>query len=407
MTKAPIKTNDILADVSYEIRGELASRAMELERRGYEIISLNIGNPGLFGYRTPETMRLAMIENLGQSEAYCHQKGIFPAREAIVMQQQDRGVMVVSTRDIVMGNGVSECIDLALRALLCSGDEVLIPSPDYPLWSASVELNRGKPVYYNCLPDNGFVPDPDEIRALLTPRTRAIVIINPNNPTGVVYPRAIVEEIVRIAEAHQIVILSDEIYDQMLFDGAEHTPMATLVQDTLCLTFAGLSKIYRACGYRIGWIIFSGDRENANDLMHAVELLASLRLCANVPGQWAVQTALGGFQSIEGLLVPGGRLYQSRQAILDGVAASEYLSVEKPAGAMYAFIRVDQEKIPGFDDQQFAMELLEKRHVLVAPGSSFNVAYNDHFRITTLPDSRVMATVFERMNEVLIGISGL
>jgi alanine-synthesizing transaminase len=403
MTKKTIKTNDILRDVSYEIRGELASRAGELERSGYEIISLNIGNPGLFGYRTPETMRLAMIENLGQSEAYCHQKGIFPAREAVVMQQQDRGVLDVSVNDVIIGNGVSECIDLALRALLCSGDEVLIPSPDYPLWSASVSLNRGRPVYYNCLPENQFQPDPEEIRSLITPRTRAIVVINPNNPTGAVYPRAVLEEIVKIAEENQLVICSDEIYDQMLFDGAEHIPMATLVEDTLCVTFAGLSKVYRACGYRIGWIVFSGDREHAEEYMHAIELLASLRLCANVPGQWAVQTALGGFQSIAGLLIPGGRLYDSRQAVLDGIANSRYLDVVKPAGAMYAFVRVKRELLPDFDDRRFALELLEKKHVLVAPGSSFNVPYTDHFRVTTLPDSRKIDTVFERMEEILSG----
>ena len=401
MTRKNIKTNDILKDVSYEIRGELASRAGELERSGYEIISLNIGNPGLFGYRTPETMRLAMIENLGQSEAYCHQKGIFPAREAVVMQQQDRGVLDVSVNDVVIGNGVSECIDLALRALLCSGDEVLIPSPDYPLWSASVALNRGQPVYYHCLPENYFQPDPEEIRSLITPRTRAIVVINPNNPTGAVYSRPLLEEIAAIAEQHQLVVLSDEIYDQMLFDGAEHIPMATLVHETLCTTFTGLSKVYRACGYRVGWMTFSGDREHAGEYMHAVELLASLRLCANVPGQWAVQTALGGFQSIAGLLVPGGRLFQSRQAILDGVANSEYMSVIKPDGAMYAFIRVNREKLPDFDDQKFALDLLEKRHVLIAPGSSFNVPYNDHFRVTTLPESRKVSVVFERMEDIL------
>jgi alanine-synthesizing transaminase len=399
--KPPIRTNDILQDVRYEIRGELAARAQELERLGYEIISLNIGNPGLFGYRTPETMRLAMIENLGQSEAYCHQKGIFPAREAVVMQHQDRGVMEMTAEDVIMGNGVSECIDLALRALLNSGDEVLIPSPDYPLWSASVSLNRGRPVYYNCLPENGFQPDPDEIRQLITPATRGIVLINPNNPTGAVYSRELLEEIARIAEAHQLVVFSDEIYDQMLYEGAEHVPMATLVHDSLCATFGGLSKIYRACGYRVGWVAFSGDLEHAGEYLHAVELLSSLRLCANVPGQWAVQTALGGYQSIRKMTQPGGRLFQSRQAIIDGVAASKYLSLQKPAGAMYAFPAVEAELIPDFDDQYFALELLEKKHVLIAPGSSFNVPYNSHFRLTTLPDSRCMKEVFERMEEVL------
>ncbi|NNK33929.1 MAG: aminotransferase class I/II-fold pyridoxal phosphate-dependent enzyme, partial [Xanthomonadales bacterium] len=364
-------------------------------------ISLNIGNPGLFGYRTPETMRLAMIENLGQSEAYCHQKGVFPAREAVVMQQQDRGVMEVTADDVFMGNGVSECIDFVLRALLNGGDEVLIPSPDYPLWSASVSLNHGTPVYYNCLPENDFQPDPDEIRSLVTPRTRGIVLINPNNPTGAVYDRELLQAIATIAEEQQLIVFADEIYDQMLYGDAEHVPMATLVHDTLCATFNGLSKIYRACGYRVGWVAFSGDRENAADFLHAVELLASLRLCSNVPGQWAVQTALGGYQSVRELTAPGGRLFQSRQAVLDGVAASDYLELHAPDGAMYAFPSVDTERIPGFNDQKFALELLEKKHVLIAPGVSFNVPYRNHFRITTLPDEREMQDVFERMEEVL------
>jgi alanine-synthesizing transaminase len=404
MFKSPIKTNDILEGVLYEIRGELAARAVELERQGYEIISLNIGNPGLFGYRTPETMRLAMIENLGQSEAYCHQKGIFPAREAVVMQQQGRGVMDVSADDVFMGNGVSECIDLALRALLNSGDEVLIPSPDYPLWSASVALNHGTAVYYNCLPENDFQPDPEEIRSLVNERTRAIVLINPNNPTGAVYSRELLEEIAAIAEKNQLVVFSDEIYDEMLYGAAKHIPMATLVNDTLCVTFNGLSKVYRACGYRVGWMVFSGERENARDYLHAVELVASLRLCANVPGQWAVQTALGGYQSILELTSEGGRLFQARQAIIDGIKNSRFMSVVEPDGAMYAFPAIDTSQFDSFDDQAFAMELLEKKHVLIAPGSSFNVPYRNHFRLTTLPTERKMHTVFERMEDVLAGM---
>ena len=401
MNNTPVKTNSILEGVRYEIRGDLAARAHELERQGYEIISLNIGNPGLFGYRTPETMRLAMIENLGQSEAYCHQKGIFPAREAVVMQQQSLGVMDVTADDVFMGNGVSECIDLALRALLNNGDEVLVPSPDYPLWSASISLNHGSPVYYNCLPENGFQPDPEEILSLITPRTRGIVLINPNNPTGAVYSRELLEQIARIAEQHQLIVFSDEIYGDMLYADAKHIPMATLVHDTLCATFNGLSKIYRACGYRVGWIVFNGNRENARDYLHAIELLASLRLCANVPGQWAVQTALGGYQSIVDLTSPGGRLFQARQAIIEGVRKSKYLSLTEPDGAMYAFPAVDTELFESFDDQKFAMELLEKQHVLIAPGSSFNVPYRNHFRLTTLPTDRTMATVFERMEMVL------
>ena len=401
MLKTPIKTNHILEGVRYEIRGELAARAVAMERQGYEIISLNIGNPGLFGFRTPETMRLAMIENLGQSEAYCHQKGIFPAREAVVMQQQGRGVMDVTADDVFMGNGVSECIDLALRALLNSGDEVLIPSPDYPLWSASVALNHGTPVYYQCKPENGFQPDPDEIRSLLTPRTRAIVLINPNNPTGAVYGRELLEEVAAIAEKNRLVVFSDEIYDEMLYGEARHIPMATLVHDTLCVTFNGLSKVYRACGYRVGWMFFSGDKESAEEYLHAVELVASLRLCANVPGQWAVQTALGGYQSILELTAEGGRLFQARQAIIDGVNNSKFMSLHEPDGAMYAFPAIETGLFESFNDLDFAMELLEKKHILIAPGSSFNVPYRNHFRLTTLPSERKMHTVFERMEEVL------
>ena len=357
MLKSSIETNHILEGVRYEIRGELAARAVAMERQGYEIISLNIGNPGLFGFRTPETMRLAMIENLGQSEAYCHQKGIFPAREAVVMQQQGRGVMDVTADDVFMGNGVSECIDLALRALLNSGDEVLIPSPDYPLWSASVALNHGTPVYYQCKPENGFQPDPDEIRSLLTPRTRAIVLINPNNPTGAVYSRELLEEIAAIAEKNRLVVFSDEIYDEMLYGDARHIPMATLVHDTLCVTFNGLSKVYRACGYRVGWMFFSGDKEHAEEYLHAVELVASLRLCANVPGQWAVQTALGGYQSILALTSEGGRLFQARQAIINGVKNSKFMSLHEPDGAMYAFPAIDTSQFESFNDLEFAMEL--------------------------------------------------
>jgi len=406
MNTPSIPVNETLRDVRYEIRGELAHRARELARLGYEIIELNIGNPGLFGYRTPETMRLAMIENLAQSEAYSHQKGVFPAREAVVMQQQERGVLDVAAEHVFIGNGVSELIELCLRALLNAGDEVLVPSPDYPLWSASVALNQARPVYYACRPEAGFQPDPEELEALVTPRTRAVVLINPNNPTGAVYDRARLEAIARMAERRGLVVFADEIYDQMLYGEARHVPMATLVHDTLCVTLAGLSKVYRACGYRVGWAVFSGERDAAEDYLHAVELLASLRLCANVPGQWAVQTAIGGHQSIRGLVAPGGRLFESRRAIVDAVAASRFLSVVPPDGAMYGFIRADTDLLPEFDDRAFALELLEQKHVLVAPGSSFNVPYRDHFRVTTLPRPEVCTEVFRRMEEVLEGMVG-
>lgn len=397
-----IEPSAALADVKYEIRGQLANRAYELEKRGYEIISLNIGNPGLFGFRTPETMRLAMIENLGQAEPYCHQKGIFPAREAVVMQQQSRGIHHVSAEEVFIGNGVSELIDLSLRALLNPGDEVLVPSPDYPLWSAAVVLNGGVPRYYDCLPDNRFMPDPAQIEELITPRTKAIVVINPNNPSGAVYDRSVLEQIALLAADNALIVLADEIYDQMVYDDAEFIPFATLAGDGVCLTYSGLSKVYRACGYRVGWCVFGGDIEKARDYIHGMELLAALRLCSNVPGQWAVQTALGGFQSIAELVNPGGRLYQSRQCIIDRVAGSPYLTMVAPMGAMYAFIRMHERIAAKLDDQQFALELLENKHVLVAPGSSFNTSYLDHFRITTLPDPDTLHVVFDRIDDILV-----
>jgi alanine-synthesizing transaminase len=399
--KQPVRTSRQLRDVRYEIRGQLAHRAHELERQGYEIISLNIGNPGLFGLRTPETMRLAMIENLGASEAYCNQKGIFPAREAVVMRQQARGILGTTAEHVFMGNGVSELIDLTLRALLNEGDEVLIPSPDYPLWTAATVLNGGRAVYYPCPESNRFNPDIDALAAAITPRARAIVLINPNNPTGAVYDRECLVAIAELAEKHDLVVLSDEIYDGMLYDGAEFIPMATVCGDVLCGTFSGLSKVYRACGYRVGWVSFSGALERSDQYLRALDLLAALRLCSNVPGQWAVQTALGGFQSIKGLCAPGGRLYESRKTILESVERSDFLHVVAPQGSMYAFIGVDTRKIPGFDDEAFALELLEQQHVLVAPGSSFNVGYRDHFRVTTLPDSDQLERVFERIELVL------
>lgn len=401
MTAQTIRPSSGLANVKYEIRGTLARRAQEMERMGYDIISLNIGNPGAFGFRTPETMRLAMIENLKTAEGYCHQKGIFPAREAVVMQQQVRGVRGVTVDEVVMGNGVSELIDLCLRGLLNTDDEVLVPSPDYPLWTAAVNLNRGRAVHYPCRPENSFVPDVKDIEALITSRTRAIVVINPNNPTGAVYPRKTLEAIAALAEKHHLTVFSDEIYDQILYGEAEFTPMATLVHGALCVTMSGLSKVYRACGFRVGWAIFSGDLEHARDYMSAVELLSSLRLCANVPGQWAVQTALGGYQSIKDLVRPTGRLFESRQAIADNVRKSKYLDVRLSNGAIYDFVRIRTEVLPDLDDRQFALDLLEHKHVLIAPGSSFNVPYKNHFRITHLPRPEVINDVFQRMEELL------
>jgi alanine-synthesizing transaminase len=309
--------------------------------------------------------------------------------------------MDVTAEEVFIGNGVSELIDLSLRALLNPGDEVLVPSPDYPLWSAAVALNGGIARHYPCPPENSFAPDLETLETMITPRTRAMVIINPNNPTGAVYDRATLEKMVALAEQHELVVLCDEIYDQMVYDDAEFIPIATLVRNAVCLTYSGLSKVYRACGYRVGWCVFTGELEKAESLQHGMELLAALRLCSNVPGQWAVQTALGGFQSIRELVVPGGRLYQSRQAVADAVEQSRYLSMIMPRGAMYAFIRLDESLAGKIDDRAFALELLESKHVLVAPGSSFNTPYSDHFRITTLPDPDVIKDVFSRIDSLL------
>lgn len=402
MTLPPLRASDHLKDVRYEIRGALARRADELERAGFEITKLNIGNPGVFGFRMPESMRRAIIENLPNAEAYCHQKGIFPAREAVVMQQQDRGVMDVTADEVFIGNGVSELIMLCMRALLNPDDEVLVPSPDYPLWTASVVIHGAKAVHYPCRPEVGFQPDLDELERRITPRTRAIVVINPNNPTGAVYSRGVLERIAAIAERHRLAIFADEIYDEMLYDGAEYIPMATVARKTLCATFSGLSKIYRACGLRVGWVSFSGEKQHAREYLGAIELLASLRLCSNVTGQWAVQTALGGYQSVFDLTAPGGRLYETRAALIEAVQRSKYLLLPSaPQGAMYSFVGVRQDKLPDFDDQKFGLDLLNRKHILIAPGSSFNVPYKNFFRTTLLPDAKALTNVFVKIEELL------
>jgi alanine-synthesizing transaminase len=317
------------------------------------------------------------------------------------METQARGIRGVTVDDVFMGNGVSELILMCLEALLDSGDEVLVPSPDYPLWTAAVALAGGRAVHYPCKPEDGFVPSIEAIEARITPRTRAVVLINPNNPTGAVYPASTVEAIARLAERRGLILFSDEIYDRILYDGAAHVPAATRCEDTLCVTFGGLSKVYRACGLRVGWAIFSGRKDHARDYLEGLEVLASLRLCSNVPGQWAVQTALGGHQSIYELTSEAGRLGRQRRALVDGIERSTFLRCVRPMGALYAFPSVDRSSIEGFSDSRFAMELLEREHVLVAPGTSFNVPYDDHLRLTFLPDEDTMREVFVRIDRLL------
>ena len=398
---APIKPSAHLAEVRYEIRGALTRRSRELEAAGLPIIKLNIGNPGRYGFETPPHLREAIAAHLRDSEAYGHEQGLEEARETIAAQQRARGARGVEMERVFVGNGVSELIDLSLRALLQPGDEVLLPSPDYPLWSAATILNDGQPRYYRCLAENGHLPDPDEIEALVTARTRAIVLINPNNPTGAVYPRELLERIVRIAERHHLLLLTDEIYDEILYDGAQFEPLARVAGDVPCVSFGGLSKVHRACGYRVGWMSLSGDPARTHDYRDALQLLAALRLCANVTAQWAVRPALESKPTIGALTSPGGRLHEARRMILEGVAHSEFLDLVAPGGALYAFPRVRADRVPHFDDNAFALRLLEEESVLVVPGSSFNVPASRHLRLTLLPPPEQLREVFVRIERVL------
>jgi len=401
----PITPSAHLAEVRYEIRGALTRRARELEAAGLDIIKLNIGNPGRYGFEAPAHLREAIACHLHESEAYGHEQGLEVAREAIAAQQRARGARDVDVERIFIGNGVSELIDLSLRALLHPDDEVLLPSPDYPLWSAATILNGGKPRYYRCLAENGHLPDPDEVEALITPRTRALVLINPNNPTGAVYPRPLLEQLVAIAARHRLLLLCDEIYDEILYDGTSFQPLAEVAGELPCLSFGGLSKVHRACGYRVGWMSLSGDPERTATYRDALQLLAALRLCANVTAQWAVLPALQDAPTICALTAPGGRLHEARRIVLQSVAASRYLDLVAPDGALYAFPQVRADHFPTFDDNAFALRLLEEESVLVVPGTSFNVPRSHHFRLTLLPPPTQLREVFVRIERVLAGMA--
>jgi len=401
MSIPSLKTRERLSEVRYEIRGELARRARELEAQGRTLVKLNIGNPGAFGFRAPEHLQRAIADRIASTDPYTHQQGLPAAREAIAEFHRQRGTPNASPERVFVGNGVSELIDLSLRALLNPGDEVLLPSPDYPLWSAATILNDGRPVYYRCQPENGFLPDPDEIASLVSPRTRAIVLINPNNPTGATYPRALLERIVAIAARHNLLLMSDEIYDDIRYDDATFQPLAPLAGDLPCLSFGGLSKVHRACGWRVGWAVLSGDPLASGDFHHAMDLLGALRLCANVPGQFAIEQALHGEDTIRALTAPGGRLHDTRRALIDCCAQSEHLSLVEPQGALYGFPAVVGAAAEGFDDHAFALEMLESEDVLIVPGSSFNVPYRNHFRVTLLPEAGVLRDVFARIDRVL------
>jgi alanine-synthesizing transaminase len=401
MSLPPVKTRERLSEVRYEIRGELARRARELEAQGRKLIKLNIGNPGAFGFRAPEHLQRAIADRIADTDPYTHQQGLPAAREAVAAFHRQRGTPNASPERVFVGNGVSELIDLSLRALLNPGDEVLLPSPDYPLWSAATILNDGRPVYYRCLPENGFLPDPDEIASLVSSRTRAIVLINPNNPTGAAYPRELLEQIVAIAQRHKLLLMCDEIYDSILYGDAKFEPIAPIAGDLPCLSFGGLSKVHRACGWRVGWAVLSGDPVASGNLHHAMDLLGALRLCANVPGQFAIEAALHGEDTIAPLCASGGRLFEARRAVIESIADSKHLQLVAPAGALYAFPAVTGAAAQGFDDHRFALELLETEDVLVVPGSSFNVPYRNHFRVTLLPQPDDLREVFRRVERLL------
>jgi alanine-synthesizing transaminase len=396
-----VRRAERLHGVHYEIRGPLARRALEIERAGHNVIKLNIGNPAQFGFRAPEAMRAAIVEKLPEAEGYGHQKGLLQAREAVMKHALSHGLAGVTVEDVFIGNGASELILMCMEALLEPGDEVLLPAPDYPLWTAAVSLTGARAAHYPCRPENGFVPDAAEVERMIGPRTRALVIINPNNPTGTVYPRDAVSALVRVAERRRLVLFSDEMYDRILYDGAAHVPAASLCEGTLCATFGGLSKVHLACGFRTGWVVFTGRKRDASDYLAGIELLASLRLCPNLLGQWAVPAALDGPPTILELTAETGRLGRQRRALLRGIERSRFFRLVPPRGALYAFPRVDRGALPGFDDKRFAMELLEREHVLVLPGSGFNVTYTDHLRLTFLPDEDTLGEVFVRMERLL------
>jgi len=383
----PITKSAKLANVGYDIRGPVLDKARQMEDEGHKIIKLNIGNIAAFGLEPPDEIVQDMIRNVPHAAGYTDSKGLFAPRKAVVHYTQEKHVAGVTVEDVYLGNGASEMIAISMNALLDAGDEVLIPSPDYPLYTAVVSLSGGTPVHYRCDEGAGWLPDLDDIRKKVTPHTKAIVVINPNNPTGALYPDDILQGIVDIARAHQLIVFADEIYDKTLYDGNTHTSIASLADDVLFVTFNGLSKNYRSCGYRAGWMVVSGDKRHAKDYIEGLNMLASMRLCANTPGQLAIQTALGGYQSIKDLVAPTGRLGRQRDLAYQLLSQIPGLTVVKPKAALYMFPRLDPKLYPIEDDQQFAYDLLAEEKVLIVQGSGFNVPDNQHFRVVFLPNS--------------------
>ncbi|MFJ3220663.1 pyridoxal phosphate-dependent aminotransferase [Kitasatospora sp. NPDC086801] len=392
-----------LANVCYDIRGPVLDEAMRLEEQGHRILKLNTGNPAIFGFEAPPEILQDILRNLSTAHGYGDSKGLLAARRAVVMHYEDRGLHGLSVEDVFLGNGVSELIQLAMTALLDDGDEVLVPAPDYPLWTASVSLAGGTAVHYRCDEQAEWYPDLADIEAKVTDRTRAIVVINPNNPTGAVYPREVLEGLVEIARRHRLVVYADEIYDKILYDDAEHVPLATLAPDLFCVTFNGLSKAYRVAGFRSGWMVLSGDRQRAHSYIEGLAVLASMRLCANMPAQHAVAAALGGRQSIRDLVLPGGRLLASRDAAYRLLNEIPGVSCVKPKGALYAFPRLDPKVYKIKDDAQMVLDLLRSQRILLVQGTGFNWPEPDHFRLVTLPRAEEITDAVTRIGDFLSG----
>jgi len=390
-----------LADVCYDIRGPVLEKARQMEEEGHKIIKLNIGNLAPFGFDAPEEIVQDMIRNMGNAAGYTDSKGLFAPRKSIMHYCQQKQITGVTIDDIYLGNGASELIVMSMNGLLNSGDEVLVPAPDYPLWTAAVSLSGGNPKHYMCDEQANWYPDIDDIKRKVTANTRAIVVINPNNPTGALYPTEVLEQIVELARQHQLIVFADEIYDKVLYDGNTHTSIASLADDVLFITLNGLSKNYRSCGYRAGWMVVSGEKRLAKDYIEGLNMLASMRLCANVPGQFAIQTALGGYQSINDLVAPQGRLTRQRDLAHKLLTDIPGVSCVKPKSALYMFPRLDPKVYPIEDDQQFAYELLAEERVLIVQGTGFNWPSPDHFRVVFLPNIDDLEAAFGRIAHFL------
>ena len=397
----PVEKSLKLANVCYDIRGPVLDRARQMEEEGQKIIKLNIGNLAVFGLQPPDEIVQDMIRNLPHAAGYTDSKGLFAPRKSIVHYTQEKDIAGVDVDDVYLGNGASELIVMSLQALLDDGDEVLVPAPDYPLWTAAVSLSGGRPVHYMCDEQSDWFPDISDIRDKITSSTKAIVVINPNNPTGALYSDDVLREIIELARQHELIVFSDEIYDKTLYDGNTHTSIASLADDVLCVTFNGLSKNYRACGYRAGWMVVSGEKRHAKDYIEGLDMLASMRLCSNTPGQLAIQTALGGYQSIKDLVAPTGRLCHQRDLAYDMLSQIPGVSVVKPKAALYMFPRLDPKMYPIVDDQDFAYELLAEEKLLIVQGTGFNWPTPDHFRLVFLPPTDDLGEALHRIERFL------